>query len=147
MAELSGGLVSLKKWVAYQELISTLKRGVQDALPNNQIINFEVGQYNKQEKQLVVGVTYYFKGQWPADNYLWFERDATKIYQSMFTGGSNIMQVQITAKELYKDNYGTTQERLLAKSLMNKPTADKINWAGFDSTKLDSIAQVSFYGE
>ena len=147
MAELSGGLVSLKKWVAYQELISTLKRGVQDALPNNQIINFEVGQYNKQENQFVVGVTYYFKGQWPADNYLWFERDATKIYQSMFTGGSNIMQVQITAKELYKDNYGTTQERLLAKSLMNKPTADKINWAGFDSTKLDSIAQVSFYGE
>jgi hypothetical protein len=129
------------------QLAGNLQTKVQNALPDNRIIDFDFGSYNNQTDKFVIGVTYYFKEQWLVDDYLGFLGDAEKIYKAIFTNSNQIMQVQITAKQKYKDDYGKEQEKFLGRSLMTKTTADKISWEGFESSSLDKIASVSFYGD
>ncbi len=129
------------------QIVGNLKTKVRNALPENKIINFDFDLYNNQTDKFVIEITYYYKEQWLVDDYLGFMGDATKIYQAIFTNSNQIMQVQITAKQKYKDDYGNEQEKFLGRSLMTKSTADKINWANFESSKLDQIAQVAYYGD
>src|SRR3989338_4600499 len=129
------------------QLAGNLKAKVQSSLPDNQIISFDFGSYNNQTDKFVLEITYYFKEQWLVDDYLGFMGDAAKIYQAIFTNSNQIMQVQITAKQKYNDDYGNEQEKFLGRSLMTKSTADKINWASFESSKLDQIAEVAYYGD
>ncbi len=143
-AELKKLIEDLKKIYL---LIGNLKTNVQNVLPNNKIINFDFDGYNNQTDKFVIEITYYFKEQWLVDDYLGFSDDATKIYKAIFTNSNQIMQVQITAKQKYNDNYGNEQEKFLGRSLMEKSTADKINWGSFDSSKLDQITQVAYYGD
>ena len=129
------------------ELAGNLQTKVKTSLPNNEIISFDFNGYNNQTGKYVIGVTYYFKDQMLVDDYLGFLGDAAKIYKAIFTNSNQIMQVQITAKQKYKDDYGKVQEKFLGRSLMKKATADKISWEGFESSSLDKIASVSFYGD
>lgn len=151
LSELKASFEELKKPIeemkGIYQLAGNLKAKVQSSLPDNQIISFDFGSYNNQTDKFVIGVTYHFKEQWLVDDYLGFLGDASKIYKAIFTSSNKIMQVQITAKQKYKDNYGKEQEKFLGRSLMTKATADKISWEGFESSSLDKITSVSFYGD
>ena len=73
--------------------------------------------------------------------------DSTKLFKKVFPIDNRIYQIQIIVKEKYKDNYGNNLEKNLAKVMMNKDTYELINWEGFESSNLNEITSVSFYGD
>lgn len=130
-------------YVLRENLINKVKVSV----PEISLISFELGNYNNQTGKYVVSIVYYYKREWLVDDYLGFMGDASKMYKTIFPANSNVLLVQLTAKQKYKNNYGTTEEKFLARSLMDKVTADKINWVGFESGNLDKVTSVEFYGD
>jgi len=126
---------------------SKLSTTINAIIPSERIISIDLGNYNNQTDKYVISITYYFKDVWLADNYLQVMSDASDIFKVVFPVNSKIYQVQTTVKEKYKDNYGNTQERYLARTSMNRETYSKINWQGFESSKLSNIANVNFYGD
>ena len=128
-------------------LKSTLHTKVKTALPDISLISFDLSYYNDQKGKYLLSVSYYYDDQFLVDDYVGFLNDASKMYKAIFLSDARIAQVQITAKQKYKDDYGNTQEKFLTRSLMDKETADRISWAGFESSSLDKITSVEFYGD
>lgn len=120
---------------------------INEILYSERIISIDLGNYNNQKDKYVISITYYFEDVWLADNYLQVMSDASDIFKAVFPVNPKIYQVQTTVKEKYKDDYGNTQERYLARISMNRETYNKINWKEFESSKLDKIAYVAFYGD
>ncbi len=71
--------------------------------------------------------------------------DASELFKAIFPLDSKIYQVQTIVKKKYTDDYGNKQEKYLATTLMTRDTYNKINWQGFESSKLDKITEVNFY--
>ncbi len=131
----------------FNQFKSKLSNAINSIIPNDRIISIDLGNYNNQTDEYVVSITYYFKDVWLVDNYLQVMSDASDIFKAVFPVNSKIYQVQTTVKEKYTDDYGHPQERYLARTSMNRETYTKINWEGFESSKLDRIANVAFYGD
>lgn len=126
---------------------SKLSTAINGVIPSERVISIDLGNYDNQTDKYVVSITYYFKDVWLADNYLQVMSDASDIFKVVFPVNSKIYQVQTTVKEKYNDDYGHTQERYLARTSIDRATYTKINWEGFKSSNLDSIAYVAFYGD
>jgi hypothetical protein len=120
---------------------------IYSVIPSSRIINIELASYNNESDRYIVDITYYFEDEFLMENYLNVMRDSSELFEEVFPVDSKIYQVRTIVKEKTKDDYGNDQERYLARTSMNRETYDRINWDGFEFTDLDSITDVSYYGD
>ncbi|PIN79431.1 hypothetical protein COV16_04240 [Candidatus Woesearchaeota archaeon CG10_big_fil_rev_8_21_14_0_10_34_8] len=128
------------------ELRNTEKRittSLKTILGEDNVIDVQIGQ--NDEGDYGVSIWYYFTSEWLTDDYLEAMDEIAAIYKTIFNSEKSITSVQITAIQLYRDEYGNVQQRTLAESSMDKSTAAKVNWDYFESQNLDDITYFKFY--
>ncbi len=125
-----------------KEVENSVNISLKSAIKEGNIIAIAINQVGTGTYE--ANVWYYFEATW-TDNYLQAMQDATEMYQEIFTREKKIDSVEITAVELYRDEYGHLQQRILAKSKMSEDTADEIEWDYFQSQNLASVTYFEFY--
>jgi len=124
-----------------------LNSAVNIALPEEEIIEVDASSYQGNQEEHLVTITYYFDDAWLLDNYLEVLSDSADIFENIFPVNIRIKNVEIYVKERYNDDFGVPQERFLAKTSMSRDTYSKISWVGFESSNLDKITSVNYYGD
>jgi len=130
-----------------QQIINGISNAILSVIDEERIISVNLERSENDPNKYVFSITYYFKDIWLADNYLQVMSDSSDIFKAIFPISPKIYQVQITVKEKYKDDYGYTQERYLARTMMNRDTYRRVNWDGFKSSNLDKVTSVAYYGD
>jgi len=142
---------TLKKMVESSKELNILQNKIEQSIkkviPSENIISVNYGNYNNDLNKITISIAHYFEEEWLVDDYLNVMMDSTKLFKKVFPIDNRIYQIQIIVKEKYKDNYGNNLEKNLAKVMMNKDTYELINWEGFESSNLNEITSVSFYGD
>jgi len=142
---------TIDKYQKEQQQINLFEKQLSDAITNvmpaERVINAQIDSYNNQTDKYVISITYYFKDEFLADDYLRVMKDSSNFFESVFPISLKIYQVQTTVVEKYNDDYGNQGEKYLARTSMNRRTYNKINWDNFESNKLRNIANVIFFGD
>jgi len=136
----------LKQLKSYLLTFQQTSAAIGSVIPSERIIGKYLYYYDNDSTKYVVGIIYYFKGEFLTDDYLQIMSDSSELFKETFSLNPSIYQVQTIVKEKYADEYGNSQEKYLARTLMDRDTYNKINWEEFKSSNLDKVAQVSFYG-
>lgn len=68
--------------------------------------------------------------------------DAAKIFQTLYTSGVNIAQVEARGTFRAADVFGNASEDVVLRVALDKATAAKINWANFQSANLFQVAKL-----
>jgi len=63
--------------------------------------------------------------------------EATLIYKAIYTTGKDIRTASVSAWFAGSDSYGNNVDKLVYKTILDKPVADKVNWNAPDITTLD----------
>ena len=70
--------------------------------------------------------------------------DAAKIFQALFTAGLPLNLSDLTGVFRTVDVFGNAKEDVVMHLTLDKATADKINWANFQSKNIYTVSKVVF---
>ena len=70
--------------------------------------------------------------------------DASKIFQALFTAGVPLNLCDVTGVFRTIDAFGNAREDVVLHLTLDKATADKINWANFQSKNIYTVSKVVF---
>ncbi|MFH1824234.1 MAG: hypothetical protein ABH873_03295 [Candidatus Firestonebacteria bacterium] len=145
-------LTPIKEFYLLKE---NVKSAVADIIPNSKIKLVDVGiarnsttvsNVELQKGEIVVDIVYYYEDEFLVDDYERSANEFSNIYKNIFNVNRNIKLVLIKNLKKEKDAYGYYVDENLMISYMTRATFNKINWNAFESTNLDEVTSVSFYG-
>jgi hypothetical protein len=70
--------------------------------------------------------------------------DASKIFQALYTSGPPLNLSDLTGVFRTVDVFGNAKEDVVMRLTLDKPTADKINWASFQSRNIYTVSKAVF---
>jgi len=146
LAPFQKSLLEFKKIVDDAKELERIKNEVYTAVSSSVSKTKKIDSALNPDKTYKFSIQYYLKEEFLADDYYIVKSDATKLFRNVFPVSKNIHDVEVITIKNVKDTYGYSQEKVLARSTMNRETFDKINWNGFEPQNLDKVTSVSFFG-